>query len=219
MENKAAARRHSRIPLRQRATRRTVFYTRIRNERGELRSSHTLRNCRSFNELAEEKSRSAAATERPLASIAVGPVAHDAPPAPPVPTRQVASIQERQRTPEEENQYPEAHGRIYMIQEGRPSNRQQKQVTRQVFLATSAHPAVPEYLRGSETEITFSRDDHPPVVPQPGHAMLVLEARIGNYDMSRVFMDGGSGINIIFTRTLDDMLVQSNALKPSGTTF
>ena len=32
-------------------------------------------------------------------------------------------------------------------------------------------------------------------------------------------MDGGSGINIIFTRTLDDMLIQDNALKPSGTTF
>src|SRR3954467_6577593 len=106
-----------------------------------------------------------------------------------------------------------------MKQEGRPSNRQQKQVTRQVFLATSAHPPVPEYLRGSETEITFSRDDHPPVVPRPGHAALVLEARIGNYDMSRVFMDGGSGINIIFTRTLDDMLIQNNALKSSGTTF
>src|SRR3954467_12180279 len=106
-----------------------------------------------------------------------------------------------------------------MKQEGRPSNRQQKQVTRQVFLATSAHPAVPEYLRGSETEITFSRDDHPPVVPRPGHTSLVLEARIGNYVMSRVFMDGGSGINIIFTRTLKDMLIQNNALKHSGTTF
>src|SRR3954467_10987467 len=106
-----------------------------------------------------------------------------------------------------------------MKQEGRPSNRQQKQVTRQVFLATSAHPPVPEYLRGSETEITFSRDDHPPVIPRPGHAALVLEDRIGNYDMSRVFMDGGRGINIIFTRTLEEMLIQNSALKSSGTTF
>jgi hypothetical protein len=106
-----------------------------------------------------------------------------------------------------------------MIQEGRPSNRQQKQVTRQVFLAASSHPAVPEYLRGSETEITFSREDHPPAIPRPGHAALVLEARIGNYDMSRVFMDGGSGINIIFTRTLEEMLIQRSALKSSGTTF
>ena len=47
----------------------------------------------------------------------------------------------------------------------------------------------------------------------------MLEARIGNYDMTRVFMDGGSGINIIFTQTLEEMLIQSFALKSSGTTF
>jgi hypothetical protein len=47
----------------------------------------------------------------------------------------------------------------------------------------------------------------------------MLEARIGNYDMSRVFMDSGSGIHIIFTRTLEEMLIQSSALKTSGTTF
>src|SRR3954470_24293536 len=32
-------------------------------------------------------------------------------------------------------------------------------------------------------------------------------------------MDGGSGINIIFTRTLEEMLIQNSALKSSGTTF
>src|SRR4051812_9964499 len=98
----------------------------FRNERGELRSSHTLRNCRSFNELAEEKSRGTTTTTQPLASIAVGPIAQNAPPAPTLPPRQVAAIQERRRTPEEKEQYPEAHGKIYMIQEGKPSNRQQK---------------------------------------------------------------------------------------------
>src|SRR3954466_7753111 len=106
-----------------------------------------------------------------------------------------------------------------MIQESRPSNRQQKQVTRQVFLAASSYPAITEYLRGSETDFTFSREDHPPASARPGLAALVLEARIENYDMSRVFMDGGSGINIIFTRTLDEMLIQRSALKTSGTTF
>src|SRR4051812_37264870 len=100
--------------------------------------------------------------------MAVGTIAYDALPAPSIPARQVAVIQERGTTPEEEK-YPEAHGRIYMIQEGRPSNRQQKQVTRQVFLEVSSHPDVPEYLRGSETEITFSREDHPPAIPRPGH--------------------------------------------------
>ena len=32
-------------------------------------------------------------------------------------------------------------------------------------------------------------------------------------------MDGISGINIIFTRTLEEMLIQNSALKSSGTTF
>ena len=106
-----------------------------------------------------------------------------------------------------------------MIQEGRPSNNQQKQVTRQVFLAASSHLAVPEYLRGSETEITFSQEDHPPAIPRPGHAALVLEARIGNYDMSRVFMDGRSSINIIFTETLQMMSIPTTVLTHSDTTF
>src|SRR3954462_5135049 len=106
-----------------------------------------------------------------------------------------------------------------MIQEGIPSNRQQKQVSRQVFLTVPSHPAILEYLCGSTTDITFSREDHPPAIPRLGHAALVLQARIGNYDMSWVFMDGGSGINIIFTGTLEEMLIQSSALKSSGTTF
>src|SRR4051812_35716091 len=38
----------------------------FRNERGELRSGHTLRNCRSFNKLSEEKSQSAATAAQPL---------------------------------------------------------------------------------------------------------------------------------------------------------
>src|SRR3954471_1970580 len=106
-----------------------------------------------------------------------------------------------------------------MIQEGRPSNKQQKQVTRQVFLGTTAPLAIPEFLRGSETDITFSQDDHPPVIPRPGHSALVLEAWIGNYDMSRVFMDGGSDINIIFTKTLEEMFTPNSILKSSSTTF
>ena len=32
-------------------------------------------------------------------------------------------------------------------------------------------------------------------------------------------MDGGSGINIIFTKTLEEMLIQTSALKSSGITF
>ena len=57
-------------------------------------------------------------------------------------------------------------------------------------------------LHDAETSITFSQDDHPPAVPRPGHAPLVLDAQIGGYETDRVFMDGGSSMNIIFASTL-----------------
>ena len=101
--------------------------------------------------------------------------------------------------------YPAPIGNVCMIQKGRPSNRCQKLITRQVNLAISSPPSTPEYLNWSEASITFSRADHPPRVPRPGHAALVLEAQIGGYEMSKVFMDGGSGINLIFASTLQAM--------------
>ena len=76
--------------------------------------------------------------------------------------------------------YPTARGHINMIQKGRPSNRAQKLITRQVLQATTSPRAVPDYLRGSETAITFSKADHPLDVPRPGHAALVIEALIGD---------------------------------------
>ena len=106
-----------------------------------------------------------------------------------------------------------------MIQKGRLSNRMQKMITRQVNLATSTPPAAPEYLNWSETSITFDRTDHPPQVPCPGHSALVLDAQIGGYEMSKVFMDGGSGINLIFADTLRAMNRSMTNLAPSDTTF
>ena len=64
-----------------------------------------------------------------------------------------------------------------------------------------APPAILEFLRGAETEISFTKEDHPPSVARLGHAALVLDAQIGKYAMSKVFMDGVSGINIIFADT------------------
>jgi len=86
-------------------------------------------------------------------------------------------------------------------------------------MAVMAPPAIPEFLKGSEVPITFSRDDHPPAVYRPGHAALVLDAQIGNYAMTKVFMDGGSGLNIIFTDTLRRMNKAVDNLPESTSTF
>jgi hypothetical protein len=83
-----------------------------------------------------------------------------------------------------------------MIQPVPKSNKEEKSITRQVNLALTSPPATTEYLHWSEQPIEFSRDDHPIIVPQPGNAPLVLKAQIGTYDVDRIFMDAGNGINL-----------------------
>jgi hypothetical protein len=89
-----------------------------------------------------------------------------------------------------------------MIQPVPKSNNEDKSITRQVNLAVTSPPTTTEYLHWSEQPIEFSRDDHPITVPRPGNAPLVLKAQIGTYDVDRVFMDAGSGINMIYAKTL-----------------
>jgi hypothetical protein len=89
-----------------------------------------------------------------------------------------------------------------MIQPVPKSNKEKKSITRQVNLAITSPPATTGYLHWSEQPIEFSRDDHPITVPRPGNAPLVLKAQIGAYDVDKVFMDAGSGINLIYAKTL-----------------
>jgi hypothetical protein len=85
------------------------------------------------------------------------------------------------------------------------TKKEQKNISRQVNLAILSPPATTEYLRWSEQIVRFSREDHPRKVPRPGHTPMVLKAQIGRYDIGRVFMDAGSGINLIYARTLKAM--------------
>ena len=66
-----------------------------------------------------------------------------------------------------------------MIQEGRPSKAKQDAYTLQAEAAEDLKTTETYKLHGAKTSITFSQSDHPPAVPRPGHAPLVLEAQIG----------------------------------------
>jgi hypothetical protein len=48
---------------------------------------------------------------------------------------------------------------------------------------------------------------------------MVLKAQIGGYDVGRVFMDAGSGINLIYARTLRAMCISLENLKPTDCSF
>jgi hypothetical protein len=106
-----------------------------------------------------------------------------------------------------------------MIQPVPKSSKEEKSITRQVNLTITLPPATTEYLHWSEQPIEFSRDDHPITVPQPENAPLVLKAQIGTYDVDRVFMDAGSGINLIYAKTLRAMHISLEFLKPTDCSF
>jgi hypothetical protein len=121
---------------------------------------------------------------------------------------------------DDEEGYVPSKGHITtMIQLVPKSNKEEKSITRQVNLAITSPLATTEYLHWSEQPIEFSRDDHPITVPRPGNAPLVLKAQIGTYDVDRIFMDAGSGINLIYAKTLWAMHISLEFLKPTDCSF
>ena len=83
----------------------------------------------------------------------------------------------------------------------------------------SVEPAVPRYLHWSEQPILWSREDHPTRVDNPGHLALVVAPQVGGYKFTKVLMDGGSSINILYYETFRRMGLTDNNLKPSNTIF
>ena len=80
-------------------------------------------------------------------------------------------------------------------------------------------PAAPKYLNWSEQEITWSRADNPKVMPNPGaYALVVDPTMVGpkiNKRFSRVFVDNGSAINIMYRDTMLKLGISPNQLHVS----
>jgi hypothetical protein len=96
------------------------------------------------------------------------------------------------------------------------SSRQLKQELREVF---SIEVATPIYLYWSDRAITFDRDDHPDYIPNPGRYPLVVDPIVGNTRLTKVLMDGGSNLNIIYVDTLELMGVERSQIRPGATPF
>ena len=78
---------------------------------------------------------------------------------------------------------------------------------------------MPKYLKWSELPITFNRLGHLESVPHPGGYPLVLDSIVWTVKLNRVLIDGGSGLNILFTKTLDDMKIPRSDLNRSSSPF
>jgi hypothetical protein len=106
-----------------------------------------------------------------------------------------------------------------MIQPVLKLHKEEKSISQQVNLAITSPPVTTEYLHWSKHPIEFNREDHPIIVSRPGNAPLVLKAQIRGYNVERVFMDAGSGIKLIYAKTLRAMHISLEFLKPTDCSF
>jgi hypothetical protein len=69
----------------------------------------------------------------------------------------------------------------------------------------SIEPAVPTPLRWSEVPIIFSGADQWTSFSEPGWFPLVLKPVVAGSKLNKVLIDGGSSLNVLFTKTLKKM--------------
>jgi hypothetical protein len=84
-------------------------------------------------------------------------------------------------------------------------------------------PAEPQFMHWSEVAITWGREDHPWLMPSPGEYALVLDPVVCSDThmcrFSRVLIDGGSSINLLYRSSLEKLGIPLAQLKPSRLTF
>jgi hypothetical protein len=111
-------------------------------------------------------------------------------------------------------EFPEVHD-CFMIYGGQVANasaRHHKQERQEVC---SVKVAAPVYLDWSDKPITFDQGDHPDHVPSPGKYSLVVDPIIGNIRLTKVLMDGGSSLNIIYAETLGLLQIDLSLIRAS----
>jgi hypothetical protein len=96
------------------------------------------------------------------------------------------------------------------------SNSQRKRERHEVLAAEKAPPS---FVDWSEDAITFSREDHPNRIPNPGQYPLVVDPVIGSARFSKVLMDEGSNLNILYAHNLRLLGIRLDQLRPSTTPF
>jgi hypothetical protein len=119
---------------------------------------------------------------------------------------------------EEEDTFPEETSCLMIVGglAAYDSKRRQKLARREVYMA---EPATPAFLRWSRSAITFDHSDHQDSIPYPGQYSLVVNPIINKKRLSKVLMDGGSDLNIMYVETLDAMGINRSRIRPTGAPF
>ena len=95
-----------------------------------------------------------------------------------------------------------------------------KRRSKYALLDTRAiEPVTPKFNPWLACPITFDRGDHATSIRHEGLAALVLDPIINGYHLTRVFMDGGSGLNLIYQDIVRKMGIDPTKISHRTTTF
>jgi hypothetical protein len=112
-------------------------------------------------------------------------------------------------------EFPEVHD-CFMIYGGQVANasaRHRKQERQEVC---SVKVVAPVYLDWSDKPITSDQGDY---VPSPGKYPLVVDPIIGNTRLTKVLMDGGNNLNIIYAETLRLLEIDLSTIRAGAVPF
>jgi hypothetical protein len=70
-----------------------------------------------------------------------------------------------------------------------------------------------------EFPITFDQIDHPDSIPHPGRYLLMVDPIVSTKWLTKVLMDGGIGLNILYVEMLDAMGINRSRIQPTGAPF
>jgi hypothetical protein len=100
---------------------------------------------------------------------------------------------------EGQKQFPPEVKTVNMIYVTHIPKREHKCALRDVYVV---EPVAPKFNPWSACPITFDCRDHPTSIRHGGSAALVLDPIIDGYHLTRVLMDGGSSLNLLYQDTV-----------------
>jgi hypothetical protein len=119
-----------------------------------------------------------------------------------------------------QDEFPDEHA-AYVVFTSEADDKHSRRLQQREVNAVASE--VPQLMHWSERPITWSRDDHPAVMPSPGAYAMVLDSTFSTERracrFSRVLIDGGSSINILYRDTMEKLGIREKQLQPSRTVF
>ena len=123
---------------------------------------------------------------------------------------------DRDEDKEEDDGYPKVNSTLMIFADVESKSRL-KVINREVNMVAPATTTT--NLKWSRIAITFDQSDHPARVATPGRQALVVDPVVGGTRLTKVLMDGGSGLNILYAETLKGMGIPMSKLSKSNMSF